>query len=82
MWLWALAAVFGWSLLRQGVRPFLERLFESPANHAPGDGGHSHGHHHGHAHVHEHPAEDDTSGSPAPNDPPPGDGGCCGGHGA
>lgn len=82
VWLWALAAVFGWSLLRQGVRPFLERLFESPANHAPGDGGHSHGHHHGHAHVHEHPAEDDTSGSPAPNDPPPGDGGCCGGHGA
>jgi hypothetical protein len=31
-WLVALAALFGVSLLRQGVRPFLERLFESPAN--------------------------------------------------
>lgn len=31
----ALAALFLRSLLRQGVRPFLERLFESPANAAP-----------------------------------------------
>jgi uncharacterized membrane protein YraQ (UPF0718 family) len=31
-WLAALAALFLASLLRQGVRPFLERLFESPAN--------------------------------------------------
>jgi uncharacterized membrane protein YraQ (UPF0718 family) len=46
LWLWALAAVFGWSLLRQGVRPFLERLFESPANLGPD--GHAHGHAHGH----------------------------------
>lgn len=28
----ALGCLFAWSLLRQGVRPFLERLFESPAN--------------------------------------------------
>ena len=56
IWLWALAAVFGWSLLRQGVRPFLERLFESPANHAPGEHrhGHRHGHDHGHGHAHGH----------------------------
>ncbi|MBL9078743.1 MAG: permease [Planctomycetes bacterium] len=61
----ALAAVFTLSLLRQGVRPFLERLFESPANLAPGaepsccgpephdhDHGHGHhAHHHGHAHA-------------------------------
>ena len=39
VWLWLLAAVFGWSLLRQGVRPFLERLFESPANIDPDDDG-------------------------------------------
>jgi hypothetical protein len=64
-WLAALGAVFAWSLLRQGVRPFLERLFESPANltHAEAHGccdhddddehdGHGHGHHHhGHAHA-------------------------------
>ncbi|HEB51816.1 MAG TPA: hypothetical protein ENI87_01035 [bacterium] len=41
IWLWTLAALFLWSLLRQGVRPFLERLFESPAN-ADEDGGHEH----------------------------------------
>ena len=50
----------GWSLLRQGVRPFLERLFESPANldgpddHGcganDGDGHDHHGHHHHHDH--------------------------------
>lgn len=57
-----LAVVFLVSLLRQGTRPFLERLFESPANvahgEAPGccaddealDHGHGHGHHHGHHH--------------------------------
>jgi len=32
----ALSAVFLVSLLRQGVRPFLERLYESPANLEPG----------------------------------------------
>ncbi|MCC7397399.1 MAG: permease [Planctomycetes bacterium] len=32
----ALGCLFLWSLLRQGVRPFLERLFESPANLPPG----------------------------------------------
>lgn len=31
-WLGALGLLFGLSLLRQGVRPFIERLFESPAN--------------------------------------------------
>lgn len=48
-----LGAVFLLSLLRQGVRPFLERLFESPANvgheHAAAccaDGDHAHGHDH------------------------------------
>jgi ABC-type nickel/cobalt efflux system permease component RcnA len=46
--------VFGWSLLRQGVRPFLERLFESPANHAPGEHRHGHDHGHGHDHTHDH----------------------------
>jgi hypothetical protein len=48
-----LAVVFGLSLLRQGVRPFLERLFESPANVAHGEApgccpGDDHGHDHGH----------------------------------
>ncbi len=42
----ALGGVFLFALLRQGVRPFLERLFESPANLAPGDA------HAGHAHAH------------------------------
>jgi len=67
-WSWlalaALGAVFLLSLLRQGVRPFLERLFESPANlahgEAPGccaepDDGHGHDHHH-HGHDHHGPA--------------------------
>lgn len=69
-----LAGVFLVSLLRQGTRPFLERLFESPANlahgEAPGccgdgeDGHHHHGHHHhgddhvGHEPDHAHPAGD------------------------
>jgi hypothetical protein len=57
----AVGAVFLGSLLRQGVRPFLERLFESPANlahgEAPGCCGEgeadAHGHHH-HGHAHDH----------------------------
>ena len=53
-WLWVLAAVFGWSLLRQGVRPFLERLFDSPATHGADHDGHGHRHAHGHGHTHEH----------------------------
>ena len=53
LWLGGLAVVFGCSLLRQGVRPFLERLFESPANlDADGRAAHDHGHHHGHGHDH------------------------------
>ncbi|MCA8953673.1 MAG: permease, partial [Planctomycetes bacterium] len=43
----ALGVVFLLSLLRQGVRPFLERLFESPGNL-----GHEHDHDHGHGHDH------------------------------
>ncbi len=61
----ALAAVFLFSLLRQGMRPFLERLFESPANLAHGeaagccddDHGDGHGHHHHHHHGHSHPPQ-------------------------
>ena len=72
VWLWGVALVFGWSLLRQGVRPFLERLFESPVNlEHDHDHGHDHGHHHhhhGHGHGHE-PQADDVS---------PPKGGCCG----
>ncbi|MBL8751623.1 MAG: permease [Planctomycetes bacterium] len=54
-----LGVVFFLSLLRQGVRPFLERLFESPANLGHGESPgccaeEAHGHsHHGHGH-HEH----------------------------
>lgn len=51
----ALGAVFLFALLRQGVRPFLERLFESPANVGHGDGcgdDHDHGHDHGAGHAH------------------------------
>ncbi|MBX3463796.1 MAG: permease [Planctomycetes bacterium] len=54
----ALGLVFARSLLRQGVRPFLERLFESPANVAPGEpppccgDGASAPAHHGHGHDH------------------------------
>ncbi len=82
-----LGAVFLLSLLRQGVRPFLERLFESPANvghaEAPGccedgDDGHGH-HHHGHGHHHHHGAhESQPAGAPtftavtrSPLAPPP-----------
>lgn len=56
LWLGALGVVFLAALLRQGVRPFLERLFESPANVAPGesascgDDGHAGHDHHGHSH--------------------------------
>ncbi|MFK7743305.1 MAG: permease [Planctomycetota bacterium] len=68
IWLWALAGVFFWSLLRQGVRPFLERLFESPAN-LMGGSSDGHGHGHGHDHGHDHP--DDP---PSPS--------CCGSQSA
>jgi hypothetical protein len=65
LWLWLLGALFFVSLLRQGVRPFLERLFESPANVGAADEhgccaddehdhhghDHAHGHDHGHAHA-------------------------------
>lgn len=71
LWLWGVVLVFGWSLLRQGVRPFLERLFESPVNMADG---HSHDHHHGHSHDHAHDHADDDH----EPDPPPKKGGCCG----
>lgn len=46
LWLSALGGVLLLSLLRQGVRPFIERLFESPANVdrcGGGDDGHAHG---------------------------------------
>lgn len=75
VWLWALTAVFAWSLLRQGVRPFLERLFESPANHAPGDGGPHHGHTHDHDLGHLH-ADQDQAPERAPSTSDDG----CGGH--
>lgn len=69
--LWGVALVFGWSLLRQGVRPFLERLFESPVNLD-----HDHDHHH---HHHEHAHGDEPSHQDAPaSDPSPPKGGCCG----
>lgn len=60
-WLGALGLLFAASLLRQGVRPFLEQLFESPANLTaggccpPGDDAHEDGHVHaggGHGHHH------------------------------
>jgi uncharacterized membrane protein YraQ (UPF0718 family) len=89
-----LVALFSFSLLRQGVRPFLERLYESPANlgHGeapgccgPGDDGHHHHHHHHHHDGHGHGHADQT----APDQPrfvptatsplaPPKPGGCCG----
>ncbi|MEO6594797.1 MAG: permease [Planctomycetota bacterium] len=64
-WAWValagLGVVFLFALLRQGVRPFLERLFESPANLAHGEmpgccsEDDAHGHdHHGHQHGHQH----------------------------
>ncbi|MFM1871709.1 MAG: hypothetical protein RL398_1131 [Planctomycetota bacterium] len=59
-----LAVLFGLSLLRQGVRPFLERLYESPANVGHGEspgccgGAHEHDHGHHHHHGHEHAAVD------------------------
>jgi hypothetical protein len=84
----ALAAVFLVSLLRQGVRPFLERLFESPANLAPGeaagcgDDEHGHGHeHHGHEHLAHGSGPLFTPLANAPLAPPPagegGQHGCC-----
>ncbi len=69
-----LGAVFLYSLLRQGVRPFLERLFDSPANHAPGDaagcGPGEHDHQHDHLHHHEH-AEAMSPVATRPLQPPP-----------
>lgn len=41
LWLWALAAIFLASLLRQGTRPFVEQLFQSPGLKPPKDD-HSH----------------------------------------
>lgn len=67
----AIAAVFLFSLLRQGTRPFLERLFESPANvahgEAPGCCGDEHDHHHHghHHHGHDHAGHDHGGGSAA-----------------
>ncbi|MEQ1633200.1 MAG: permease [Planctomycetota bacterium] len=65
-WLFVFGLLLLWSLLRQGVRPFLERLFESPAN-VDGSHGHTHqggccadghdheqGHTHAPGHVHDH----------------------------
>ena len=92
VWLWGVALVFGWSLLRQGVRPFLERLFESPANMGHGEDhghsheGHSHDHsehghsHEGHAHAHSHPAQPEHEQHEVAATPPeePSKGGCCG----
>ncbi len=86
MWSWlalgALGVVFLLSLLRQGVRPFLERLFESPANlahgEAPGccgepDDGHGHHHHDGHDHGHAHGAAPTLAAAAKASDD-----GCCG----
>jgi hypothetical protein len=69
--LWGVALVFGWSLLRQGVRPFLERLFESPVNLEHGHDHDNHHHHGADGHHHSHEAT-------PPNDTPPPNGGCCG----
>jgi hypothetical protein len=89
LWLAALGVVFLLSLLRQGVRPFLERLFESPANLAPGAApagccgepdGHDHLHDHGHGHGHgahqhaHHGAGPDPAAATSPSSPD----GCCG----
>ncbi len=86
IWLCALAVLFLWSLLRQGVRPFLERLFESPANLAGpddhgccahADDGHDHGHaHHDHGHAHGHAHAHAQGAAPATTSPPAHD--CCG----
>ncbi|MCA8976089.1 MAG: permease [Planctomycetes bacterium] len=63
-----LGAVFLFSLLRQGVRPFLERLFESPAN-LGHDHDHRHGHDHGHDHGHAHGCCHGAEPDPAPPQP-------------
>lgn len=78
----ALGIVFLFALLRQGVRPFLERLFESPANLGHGDDAsccadehdHGHEHHHGHGHGHgddhgHRPLPATTTFAPAPSSP-------------
>lgn len=67
--LWIMVIVFGLSLLRQGVRPFLAHLFESPVNLKDG---HDHGHRgHSHDHTNHHEPNDghDEAGS---------SGECCG----
>ena len=51
--LWIMVIVFTLSLLRQGVRPFLERLFESPVNLEDGHDNRQRGHSHHHAHSEE-----------------------------
>ena len=78
VWLVLLAALFAWSLLRQGVRPFLERLFESPANHDHTGHGHDHSccahepgdaaHHHGKDHAALRPALQGSHGLLPPPD--------------
>lgn len=79
-----LGAVFLYSLLRQGVRPFLERLFDSPANHAPDDAtgcgttGHDHEHHH--HHEHDHAAMSPVATRPLQPPPAQGSGDCCHPH--
>ncbi|MBK8098789.1 MAG: permease [Planctomycetes bacterium] len=67
VWLALLGGVFLLSLLRQGVRPFLERLFESPANvgHIDAHGCCGDGHDHGDDHRHHHHGHGSTPG-PAP----------------
>ena len=82
----ALAMVFLFALLRQGVRPFLERLFESPANLAPGEapGGcqdptHNHHGHHQHTHTHTPAAMIPIAHGPLqPAKPADDEPGCCG----
>ena len=69
--LWGVALVFGWSLLRQGVRPFLERLFESPVNLEHDHDHDNHLHHGADGHGHSHEAA-----PPSESSPP--EGGCCG----
>lgn len=75
VWLWGVVLVFGWSLLRQGVRPFLERLFESPVNL---DHGHDHDHDHDHGHNHGHKGDEASPAEVPPSEPSPSKGGCCG----
>jgi hypothetical protein len=61
--LWIMVVVFVLSLLRQGVRPFLERLFESPVNLEDGHGHSQHGHAHDRKQSHEPGHGADASGA-------------------